>query len=75
MDNQHRMITGYRDLGETEIALINEIKRNGNELGHLLDIMQQNPDFDVRWIEIARTDLQRGLSALIRAVARPTTFC
>jgi hypothetical protein len=29
MDNQHRKITGYRELTETEIALLNEIKALG----------------------------------------------
>ena len=27
-----------------------------------------------RWVAMARTDLQRGLMAAIRAVAQPTTF-
>tara|TARA_Y100000034_G_C6838695_1_gene379238 strand:- start:678 stop:794 length:117 start_codon:yes stop_codon:yes gene_type:complete len=26
MENQHRKITGYRELDETEIAMMNEIK-------------------------------------------------
>lgn len=28
----------------------------------------------LRWLAIGRTDLQTGLMALIRAVAKPTTF-
>ena len=36
MDNQHRKIEGYRELSQTEIDLINEIKAKGVELGSLV---------------------------------------
>jgi hypothetical protein len=75
MENQHRLIAGYRDLSEGEIALINEIKSNGNELGALLDLLEANPGIDKRWLAIARTDLQRGMMSLIRAIAKPQGFC
>lgn len=32
MDNQHRKIKGYRELSEEEIALMNEIKEEGERL-------------------------------------------
>lgn len=35
MENQHRKITGYRELNEEEIALMNEIKALGAALGKL----------------------------------------
>lgn len=35
MDNQHQKITGYRDLTEQEIALMNEIKAKAAEVGEL----------------------------------------
>lgn len=35
MDNQHRKIKGYRELGQAEIDLMNEIKAKGVELGEL----------------------------------------
>jgi hypothetical protein len=75
MENQHRLIAGYRELTPEEIALINDIKQNGNELGALLDLLEQNHAIDKRWLAIARTDLQRGLMALVRAIARPQGFC
>lgn len=31
-------------------------------------------DLDQRWISIGATDLQRGFMAVIRGIARPTTF-
>ncbi|EQB8393293.1 TPA: hypothetical protein ACRNIQ_000165 [Pseudomonas aeruginosa] len=67
-------ITGYRQLNEAEAALMNEIKARGVELGDLVEKLRANPDLDARWLNIGATDLQTGLMALTRAVARPTTF-
>jgi hypothetical protein len=36
MDNQHRKIAGYRELSQTDIDLMNEIKTKGAELGELV---------------------------------------
>jgi hypothetical protein len=36
MENQHRKITGYRELTEEDIALMNEIKAKGVELDALI---------------------------------------
>lgn len=36
MENQHRAIKGYRELNETEIALMNKIKEKGQELAALI---------------------------------------
>lgn len=35
MENQHRKITGYRELSQAEIDLMNEIKAEGVKLGEL----------------------------------------
>ena len=67
-------VTGYRQLTEAEAAQMNEIKSLGEQLGDLVATLSQNPEFDQRWISIGATDLQKGLMALTRAVARPTTF-
>lgn len=66
-------ITGYRVLSADEKALINEIKAKGNELDALMDKMR-GPDVDMRWLSIARTDLQKGFMCLVRSVAQPTGF-
>ena len=68
-------ILGYRELTADEIALINEITRQGNNLGIAIDAMvQAGTKYDQRWISIARTHLQQGLMALTRAVAQPISF-
>jgi hypothetical protein len=74
MDNQHRKINGYRELDEHEIALMNEIKAAGAQLGALVEKLSTNGTADPRWVAIGATDLQKGLMALTRSVAKPTLF-
>ena len=74
MENQHRQIKGYRELSQEEIALMNEIKSTGADLGALIATLKQMPDIDQRWVSIGATDLQTGLMALTRSVAKPTFF-
>lgn len=88
MENQHRQIKGYRELSQEEIDLMNEIKQKGIELGDLvLQLENYNrpidgaPSYDnvlkrdaLRWVAIGRTQLQQGLMALTRSVAKPEFF-
>ena len=74
MENQHRKIAGYRELNEAEIAAMNEVKPKGVELGELVKKLRDNDEFDQRWLSIGATDLQTGLMALTRAIAKPTFF-
>lgn len=74
MDNQHKLITGYRDLNAEEIAYMNKIKVHGYNLAELLKDLRGYPSADKRWIDIAETHLQQGIMAAVRAVARPDSF-
>ena len=74
MDNQHKLIKGYRDLNEVEIGAINDIKAFAEEIGVLVGKVEGINGVDKRWSSIAKTDLQRGFMALTRAVAQPTSF-
>lgn len=74
MENQHRAIAGYRELNEEEIAAMNAVKQKGVELGDLVARMRLRAEFDQRWVSIGATDLQTGLMALTRAIAKPTFF-
>ena len=42
MDNQHRLISSYRDLSAEEIALINKIKAAERELLCLIEEVQEH---------------------------------
>lgn len=106
MDNQHRKISGYRELSQEEIDLMNRVKAKGAELlmlqAELVDLLKQqqlsmsnkvdqavsdayraaheaelkrfNDAEPLRWAAIAKTDIQTGIMALVRAIAQPTTF-
>lgn len=74
MENQHREIKGYRDLDADEIALMNQVKEQGVELGKLVEALRALPGLDQRWVSIGATDLQTGLMALTRSIAKPTFF-
>jgi hypothetical protein len=95
VENQHRKITGYRELTPTEIELMNEIKAKGEEFDALLNRLDTHLEVQrceaeragnadelsrigraqpKRWLAIARTDLQTGTMAAVRAIAQPTSF-
>ena len=83
-------ITGYRQLTEAEVALMNEGKALAEQCGAYVAKLRNHPDvarapsspdidltavpLDQRWISIGATDLQRGFMAVIRGIAQPTTF-
>lgn len=80
MDNQHRKISGYRELSQAEIDLINKIKLHGKVLGDLVEeVLAHSKDAPSvvgaepgRWAALARTNFQIGVMELVRAVAQPT---
>jgi hypothetical protein len=74
MDNQHKLIRGYRELSQEEIDLMNKVKATGEQLGDLVDELRSLVSTDKRWLEIGKTDLQTGIMALVRSIAKPTTF-
>lgn len=67
-------IIGYRELDENEIARINGVKTLGQKIGVLITLMQEDESVDQRWLAIATTDLQTGLMALTRSIAKPDGF-
>ena len=74
MENQHQHIKGYRDLSPTEIALMNDAKGKAEDIGKLIEVLRAIGSVDQRWLSIAQTDLQKGFMALVRSIAKPTTF-
>ena len=74
MENQHRQIKEYRELTQEEINLMNEVKQKGVELGDLFEKLEKIENIDKRWLSIGKTDLQKGLMATTRAIAKPDFF-
>ena len=67
-------ITGYRQLSEEEVALMNEGKALAVQCGDFIAKLRATPNLDQRWVSIGATDMQTGFMAAIRGIAKPTTF-
>lgn len=67
-------IKGYRQLSPDTIELVNTLKEQANNLGEAIDAIAEMPDVDQRWLAIARTELQKGMMFLIRAITNPSGF-
>ena len=74
MENQHRKIKGYRELNDAEIKAMNMVKEAGAALGEMVDGLRNLKEVDQRWVAIGATDLQKGLMALTRSIAKPELF-
>lgn len=74
MDNQHKLIKGYRDLSAEEIALMNEGKQLAAKVGEWIASLRGNPSLDQRWVALGATDLQKGFMCAIRGIAQPESF-
>lgn len=74
MSDNKQKITGYRELTEQQIELINVIKAAGNQIGDLVAAVQSMEDIDQRWAATAKTNLQIGFMTLIRSIAQPESF-
>lgn len=74
MDNQHKLIKGYRDLTQDEINLMNSAKEIAVLVGAFVDKVESLETVDKRWAAIGKTDLQKGFMSLIRSIAKPETF-
>lgn len=74
MENQHKHIKGYRDLSPEEISSMNTIKDMAEDIRVELEALESLPEVDKRWLAIGKTNLQQGFMAVIRSIAKPTTF-
>ena len=74
MDNQHRKISGYRELTAEEIEAMNAVKAVGAQVETLLNSLASVPGVDQRALAIAKTDLQTGFMWAVRAIAKPQGF-
>lgn len=70
-------ITGHNELTATQVAEINQAKALAQQVGDFIDNLEAQDiehTIDKRWLNIARTDLQKGFMSLVRSIANPTTF-
>lgn len=71
MDIQHKKITGYRDLTQSEIDGMNSIKALEADTGELFKQIGQIEGVDPRLLALAKTNLQQGFMWFVRSIAKP----
>jgi hypothetical protein len=72
VDNQHQKISGYRDLSQGEIDLMNEVKGLEAKWNGLVDRLRANSNLDQRQVSIAVTEGENAFMRAVRAIAQPT---
>lgn len=74
MENQHRLIKGYKELTKEQIDLMNEVKQKGAELDILLQKLLNTGQVDLTWFTAGKLQLQQGLMAVTRSITKPDFF-
>ena len=64
MDNQHKQIKGYRDLSQEEINLMNKIKALAEQVGELVEELEQKTHSDYSGDDIR----EEGEECLVEAM-------
>ena len=67
-------VTGYRQLTERDVELMNKIKAAANAFGAVLDELAAEPDTDKRCVAVAKTEAQTASMWASRAITKPTSF-
>lgn len=71
MENQHKKITGYRDLSQEEIDAMNGIKALEGKFNGMIDYLRSLTSADQRQVSIAATAGEDAFMRAVRAVAQP----
>lgn len=71
MDNQHKKITGYRDLTQGEIDAMNAVKGLEAQFNGMVDALKELPGLDGRQIALAATHGEDAFMHAVRAIAKP----
>jgi hypothetical protein len=77
VDNQHKLIPGYRDLSTGEIERIKVLKAMATHIGTTLKELAATAEAEedyaaVRYVALARTHAEIAFMYAIKSVARPT---
>ena len=72
MENQHQKISGYRDLSQAEIDLMNEVKSLEAKWNGLIDRLKaMGSSVDQRNVSIAATEGENAFMRAVRSIAQP----
>ena len=62
------------DLASAEIDHDTLVGHMAEKTGDLIEWLDKSGYTDKRWLNIAKTDLQKGFMSLMRSVVKPETF-
>lgn len=71
MDNQHKKISGYRDLSQAEIDAMNSVKALEAKFNSMIDHLKAIPGIDQRNVALAATHGEDAFMRAVRAIAQP----
>lgn len=71
MDNQHKKISGYRDLSQEEINGMNGVKHLEAQFNGMIDFLKAIPGIDQRQVALAATHGEGAFMHAVRAIAQP----
>ena len=71
MENQHRKISGYRELNEFEVGLMNDVKALEAKWNGLVDRLRSMGGIDQRNVALAVTAGEDAFMRAVRAIAQP----
>jgi hypothetical protein len=64
-------VAGYQNQSQANVDLVNANKVLEEQVLRALDDLAANPAVDMRWLAIARTNIEQGFMAANRAVFKP----
>jgi hypothetical protein len=71
-DHKAPPIAGYQDISEVKLRVVNDLKESEEFVLRKLDMLATAPfELDQRWLALARTHIQQGYMAAVRAVMQP----
>lgn len=69
---EQNQISGYRQLSEKEVNMINQVKAFSQKFDFMIKHIKEDPEVDQIWLEAGLIDVKKGLMCVTRAIARPT---
>ena len=71
VDNQHKKISGYRDLTEADIAAMNDCEGVEAKFNAMIDRLRELPGVDQRNVALAQTHGEDAFMRAVRSIAQP----
>lgn len=71
-DNQHRKISGYRELSEDEIRAMNGLKELEKDCLEVIE--HARDDLNGRHIALAKTHIETAFMYAVKAIAKPEPY-